>query len=355
MKGHMRLFILKVYAIFVMVSQIFSLYAEDITASEKPIGSSVDSVNNVSATLQAGSVKTDDVKTSLLEMYMVLLSDIKVKAPSTVAVFPLECNNKESSSGRMVAEYGISFFQRHPNFTVVDRENFNALLKELELSQTGLINEKIAIESGKMLAAEYILSGFVEETKLKRRISVRLINTETGEVVSTATAEMKDAKMESFLNTALGERTKAGSTIFRSVVFPGWGQFYVGHKTEGALSLLLTGGCAGTLIWSVIDMNKKSDEVNKYKDYDPSTAAGLTKGEWLVEANRAVKEKNSAIKRTNGLIGALAGVWALNIIDAAILGAIDSKKIKNLYFSLNTTSDNKSVEASFNIVFNLSK
>jgi hypothetical protein len=116
--------------------------------------------------------------------------------------------------------------------------------------------------------------------------------------------------------------------------------------------MVLAAAGAGTLVWSLLDVNKKDAEVTKYKDKDPSTMQqDMTPQEWIQNANNAVKKKNGAARRTNLIIAGFGAIWAGNIIDALILGGIHSKKVKKLYFSLMPVDEDNNLRVSITMDF----
>ncbi|MBD3243037.1 MAG: PEGA domain-containing protein [Chitinivibrionales bacterium] len=255
----------------------------------------------------------------------------------TVAVLPFTVKGEgiEPEAAAMAAEYGVVFFSQRGDFTVVERERFEQMMQEVALSQTGVISEDQVLKAGKALSAQLLVTGSVSRAMGQRLIAARLIDTQTGEVLAAAAASMTERDMKGFLRDALGERLTASSSMFRSIAVPGWGQYYSGHPGHGTVALLGVLGAAGAVVWSAIDYQDKDDVVTLFKDHDASTVVtGETGDEWAARANDAVTEKNSAAVRTNALIGAVAGVWVLNAIDALICGRIEARKTRARYFSV---------------------
>ncbi len=70
-------------------------------------------------------------------------------------------------------------------FNVVVRgAEFEAVLKELKLSQTSLVDKENAVEVGKLIASEGMFMGSIMETPDSIEIFARLVNTETGNVMA---------------------------------------------------------------------------------------------------------------------------------------------------------------------------
>ncbi len=71
-------------------------------------------------------------------------------------------------------------------FNVLDRRRLKAVLEELKLSKSGLVDDDAAIEVGKLLAADCILLGSVLERKDSIESFVRLVDIETAEILAAA-------------------------------------------------------------------------------------------------------------------------------------------------------------------------
>ncbi|MCB2200806.1 hypothetical protein KQI63_15480 [bacterium] len=88
----------------------------------------------------------------------------------------------------------------------------------------------------------------------------------------------------------------------RSLVLPGWGQFYKGNREHGYAFLGTAALVGGGLVFSQIMMTDKRDEYHASNDPE--------------EASSLYDEYTSAWDTRNGLAWTLGIVWALNIADA---------------------------------------
>lgn len=76
-----------------------------------------------------------------------------------VAVLPFKENGEQSTKnalGTLVAAELVTRFRRDYGFTVVERTRLDAVLKEMELGQLGLIDEKNAPKLGQLVEADAI-------------------------------------------------------------------------------------------------------------------------------------------------------------------------------------------------------
>lgn len=70
------------------------------------------------------------------------------------------------------------------NLRVVERDRLNAVLDELKLGQTKLVDKTSAVKMGKLLSAEYVLTGGMTISNETMRIDARVIKVESGNAVS---------------------------------------------------------------------------------------------------------------------------------------------------------------------------
>lgn len=73
--------------------------------------------------------------------------------------------------------------KKSPRIRLVEREKRNDLFKEMELSMTGMVEEKDAVKAGKILACDYIVFGEIVDMPGTLLVSLRMTRVETGEVV----------------------------------------------------------------------------------------------------------------------------------------------------------------------------
>ncbi len=70
----------------------------------------------------------------------------------------------------------------------VERQELKKVMKELKLSMSGLTDEEYSVKAGKLLGAKYILLGSMSKIGNQIRISCRLIETETAQIIYTESA-----------------------------------------------------------------------------------------------------------------------------------------------------------------------
>jgi len=86
------------------------------------------------------------------------------------------------------------------NFILVNRENMNQVVQEVKLGQTGLIDEKQAIQAGKALAANQIIIGRLASIGKSSLLQAKRIDTETHSTMAISSLKCKQGKEEVLLD-----------------------------------------------------------------------------------------------------------------------------------------------------------
>jgi len=119
----------------------------------------------------------------LLVVFMISSSSANEK---TIALLDFSNNSlfdkeKYSSLSPGLAEIMITELSKVQAFKLVERKKINALIEEMQLSQSGLISEESSIQVGKLLGAQYLVFGsYMINSKDKVRIDMRIVEVETG-------------------------------------------------------------------------------------------------------------------------------------------------------------------------------
>lgn len=88
--------------------------------------------------------------------------------------------------GRGLSSLMIGHFNGSTNLKVVERERLQWLLAEMDLQQSGRVDQETAVRAGKLLGATAVLLGdFMKMDRRNMVINVRLVKVETGEVLIT--------------------------------------------------------------------------------------------------------------------------------------------------------------------------
>jgi TolB-like protein len=110
-------------------------------------------------------------------------------APKRVAVLYFD-NNTGSGDydnlGRGMASMMITDLASVKDIQLVEREHLQDVLKEQNAQSTKYYDPATAVQAGKLLGAEYIVTGAFVAVQPDMRIDTRVIRVETGEIVKTA-------------------------------------------------------------------------------------------------------------------------------------------------------------------------
>lgn len=133
----------------------------------------------------------------------------------------------------------------------------------------------------------------------------------------------------------------------RSMVIPGWGQRYGDQKTKGVVFNLLAVGSVAAFLIADQDFDKKYDRFRDWEDtYDSSLAAGGSYADLQRvhgELINAQQEAYDAEDTRRVSVGAVAGVWALSIIDALFFFPEEGGTFTVKGLTVKPTADTKSV------------
>jgi hypothetical protein len=140
-----------------------------------------DNIVTIRAVDAAGNEGTERVK---IEQLAMKVRDVGSRL--RVAVYPFR---KESLGADQQLSYGLedlllAAMIERGRFSTIERQQLQTILSELKLSQSGLVDEKTALKLGKILAADGILFGNVLERANSVEAYLRIIDTETTQVLA---------------------------------------------------------------------------------------------------------------------------------------------------------------------------
>lgn len=190
------------------------------------------------------------------------------------------------------------------------------------MSMTGLVDPKKAARLGKMAGAQAIVVGSVSMAGADFVINARVISAEKAAVLVAESMNVPRAGMVSLAEESVVLRSKSGA-VFRSVLIPGWGQFYNREPVKGGIIV----GAEAALIGAAVAMHflGAADE-DKYTDSSFALKyPGLTPVELGQKAQQLRESAEDFYELRNIFIYSAVGVWLYNILDAYIFG-IDGEK-----------------------------
>ncbi len=145
----------------------------------------------------------------------------------SVAILPFEVKGEASPASNTIYDSLVSAFLNQERFNIVSRgAELEAALRELKLSSTDLADKTKALQVGKMIAAESILMGTINETKNSIEIYARLINTETSGLMETRDVygEDKGLAQVQFIVNGLALKFKHSFPLVEGIVIKAAGK-----------------------------------------------------------------------------------------------------------------------------------
>lgn len=219
----------------------------------------------------------------------------------------------------------VNLGRRQGGFTCLDRHEMEARLKEQAFSLTDCVSDECVLDAGRALTAKKMVAGQVGKVGRMFVISARLLDVESGEIVSATTVRIS-GEIEEVFDRGVPQVVRElfyvkpvpspvrepslktrGGALLRSAVLPGWGQFYRGSSGRGTLMAVAAAASLGGSIYAISDYNKKTDDYDAYRvatNPDPERLRTLHD-----DAGKAADLGNIMIAVTGVL-------WAVNLADA---------------------------------------
>ncbi len=118
----------------------------------------------------------------------IIIAGEKVK----IGILEFQALNEEArkdSLGKIFTEVLTTSFFKSEAFKIIEREQLQKILKELELTQSGIIDTSNAKQIGKMVGANAIVIGSVTKIGNDMRLDARIIDVESGIILTAEKSE----------------------------------------------------------------------------------------------------------------------------------------------------------------------
>jgi TolB-like protein len=139
------------------------------------------------AMAKAGSADKGDIK--------IKRRDQKIKI-GIIEFQSLHEEAKKDILGKVFSEVLTTSFVNADAFKIIEREQMEKVVKELQLTQSGMIDPSSAKQIGKMVGADAILTGSVIKFGNDMRVDARIIEVESG-IILTAEKAMGKSDLKS--------------------------------------------------------------------------------------------------------------------------------------------------------------
>ena len=261
------------------------------------------SLNNICFS-QETSVETSIVNSQIQQ----LVDDLLTNVPDEnigVAVLSFETTEGRTEARDLGEAAAILINQNLisvPNISVVEREKLEDIIEEIGLSQTGLTSDEI--EVGNLLNVQFLIAGAVADLGNRFLLAARFINVETGNVLQSASVEIPSNSFLMISSELVMIKKYPITAAFRSMIFPGWGQFYNDKPRKGSIILGSELLMAASTISSYILYKQSKDA------YDRSTQRDVASD------NYSEMEKYAQINWVS--LGVMGGIWLVAIVDSYI-------------------------------------
>jgi TM2 domain-containing membrane protein YozV len=170
---------------------------------------------------------------------------------------------------------------------------------------------------GKLADAQALVIGQVSDVGDRVLVNARIVATETGETLAAESASVASPGMASFAKDAVVLRSRSDA-MFRSLLFPGLGQFYNRQPVKGWTFLATEVALLGTAIGFHVAGNQAHSD---YESVGPGAG-----GSPSADAQRLYDLASSRYQTRNWLLVGAGAVWIASAVDAYVSG-VDGEKL----------------------------
>ena len=104
----------------------------------------------------------------------------------SIAVIEFEGNNIPSGEVRALTNRLRSELVGKGQLTIIERGKMEEILKEQAFQQTGFVSSECAVEVGKMLGVQNIITGSISRVGSINSVTARVVSVESGEIIKSA-------------------------------------------------------------------------------------------------------------------------------------------------------------------------
>lgn len=272
----------------------------------------------------------------ILIIILIIFSGLQAQVTLVVADF-------ENNSGgfdldyweKAIPDFLTSELSKSDRIIVVERNKLDRVLQEQALGLTGILDSSNVQEVGKLLNAQFIVQGTINQTNGKSRIDASIIKVKTGEV--------KNEKVISPDTNHLEEMTQLLSNNIKKVLV-GQGTYIEKVQLSEMPTTYFAIATAGLTVTSIL---LNSAYINNYNDYKNATNLSDFDSKYD-KANNMNKLKIVAISAAGAALAGTIYCWLRNMSSNEIL-AVEGNKI-TIYPNL-VYGQNDNLSAGITIAF----
>jgi len=230
--------------------------------------------------------------------------------------------SKKKELGTVVSAEIATILGRDHGILMVDRAHLRTLLQEQSLGELGIADPKSAAQVGAVLGADYLVVGTVSQVGDHFRVDGKVVDSNNASVVAADARTLPAASLIALSSESVVLRSRSGAA-FRSLLIPGWGQFYNREPVKGTVFLgaeLALVGVATTFHLLGQKAEKEYHLPKETFDAKYNTPEVLSGRTLTGVAEDLAQEASSDYKLRNTMLIIAGGVWAYNLLDAFLNG-----------------------------------
>jgi TolB-like protein len=174
-----------------------------------------------------------------------LVTQLSAKTAKGSAIAIADFDNKDAAIGDPNLGYAVSEivtqdFQRSGYFLVLEKKQLQQILKTMELQLSGLYDSDKAATIGKLIDAKFLLVGSITKIAGFYRVSVRVVEVETGSIVLSDSIDLDAAYLENAAEKYLPPRYRVfiGSSMsWFATSQEGLGTYSIGLALGGSYEI----------------------------------------------------------------------------------------------------------------------
>ena len=125
-----------------------------------------------------------------LKHLIFLLPFILFAQKKNIAVLQFDAENVSTSEAKILTNRLNDELFNFGKFTVIERAQIEPVLKEQGFQQSGCVSSECAVEAGKLLGVDQIVTGSIGKIGSYYTVSERMIDVQTGEVLKNSSRDI---------------------------------------------------------------------------------------------------------------------------------------------------------------------
>lgn len=197
---------------------------------------------------------------------------------------------------------------REKRIQLAETQDIDRILEQIKLGSLGLVDSRSAVEVGKLVGAQIMVSGTVLPAGETYQVAIRINDVATAKTLGAYAVEIPRRRMIALTKDIYNLHQGWYEAPMRSLLLPGWGQMYNGRPARGGVYL-----ASAALLFASAGVSSVSarEAYRRYREADGSTAVAR------------YDRYRRTVNLTNVLLGAGVLLWAGNVVDAAVVGPAD--------------------------------